>query len=222
MASQSPPAARGCVQSHGRAVRCAPEEASGGRDGTSPATGLANIVILHATSNNVRNSGGDIPQNRDFLKRIFFLNTWDFLDFQYFQNKVTEIRGGIRIWEWVVLTHLNPSRYSKRRGDAPCFYLLILHGLDLARDRIGLRTDLVSMSIGTIYAGSHRLVSVWRICFEMPIMPYHNKYVLTCLCVFDDFDIKFEVILDAYARRYRTAFSNSEHLSGSYANCGGR
>ena len=63
---------------------------------------------------------GRPPRNRDFLKKS--LNTYQNLYvFQYFQNKVTKIRGEIGIWGQVVLTHLNPSPppYSKLRVDAP-------------------------------------------------------------------------------------------------------
>ena len=48
-----------------------------------------------------------------------FLKIPKFSIFQYFQNKVTEIRGEIGICGYVGLTHLNPSLLSKLGVDAP-------------------------------------------------------------------------------------------------------
>ena len=73
-----------------------------------------------------QNSGKDVPQKSRLLKKSECLPFF-FLDFPSFQNKVTEIRGEIRIWGQVVLTHLNSSplvRTSWRLPDVKYFHYL--------------------------------------------------------------------------------------------------
>ena len=72
----------------------------------------------------VQSSGGRSPEIAIFKEK--FLNIYHFLDFQYFRNKVFEIRGEIGIRgvgvfdspESISPVGIRPSQ-SKLRGDAP-------------------------------------------------------------------------------------------------------
>ena len=61
--------------------------------------------------------GGTSAQKSRFLR--FLLKILEMITFQYFQNKVTQIRGEIRIWGYVGLTHLSPSTLVKTSWQRP-------------------------------------------------------------------------------------------------------
>ena len=57
----------------------------------------------------VQNSGRDVRPEIATFKENFMKTFQNLQFFQYFQNKVTELRGEIRISGYMGFTHLNPS-----------------------------------------------------------------------------------------------------------------
>ena len=56
---------------------------------------------------------GGRPQEITTFEENFPSTYQNFWTFQYFRNKVTEIREEIRVWGWVGLMHLNPPPSQK-------------------------------------------------------------------------------------------------------------